>query len=115
MSTVLLGEELRFRRQRRRVFVGVGDAPRARVCPPGGGRGGQDRPEAARRGSLEGPCRWLARLGGEPLLGFLVSAVASWAAPGVGGWDGLAFSRSRWLSGAASLKERLMSTVLLQG
>ncbi len=62
MSTVLLGEELRFRRLWRRLFVGSGDALGARGLP--GRWGGAARPAGGRRrGSLEGPGQWLAESG----------------------------------------------------
>jgi hypothetical protein len=71
MSTVLLVEELRFRR-RRGVFCGVVGSRRE----PGvvaGREGGQGRPEAARRGSLDGSGSVLEMMDGEARQGFLVA------------------------------------------
>jgi hypothetical protein len=123
MSTVLLCEERCFRRLWRRLCVVLVRAG-SPGCVPGCGRGGQDRPQAARRGSLEGPGQWLAQTGkrtppggswsawlGGCLLGWVGMG---WPSPGPVGFRGrqrrgsgaghpFAASRRAW-SGAAAAR-----------
>ena len=82
MSTVLLVEELRFRRRRGGVLWVFGSRREPGVVA--GREGGQGRPEAARRGSLDGSGCVLGMMGGEARQGFLV-AVRSWWLRGLHG------------------------------